>query len=102
MTPRVIYTPDAAEDVAASYDWYESREPGLGEDFLRCVEACALAIQRQPQMFPVAVDDFRRALIRRFPYEIFYEATEEGLIIYSVFHCSQNPEKWRKRLSHED
>ena len=98
MIERVVYTPEADDDVAEAYAWYESREPGLGEDFLRCVEACVLTIQRHPQLYPVAVDEFRRALVRRFPYEIFYEATDDALVIYSVFHCSQDPEKWRARL----
>ncbi len=67
MIERVIYTPEADGDVLEAYGWYESREPGLGEDFLRCVEACILTIQRHPQLYPVAVDEFRRALVRRFP-----------------------------------
>jgi hypothetical protein len=46
MIERVIFTPEADHDIAESYNWYESREPGLGEDFLRCVEACLLTIQR--------------------------------------------------------
>ena len=98
MIERVIYTPEAEADVVAAYDWYESREPGLGEDFLRCVEACVLMIQRHPQLYPAAVDEFRRALIRRFPYEVFYEVVENTLFIYAVFHCAQDPAKWRDRL----
>ena len=98
MIERVIYTEEADDDVAEAYGWYEGREPGLGEDFLRCVEACVLTIQRHPELYPVAVDEFRRALVRRFPYEIFYEATADALVSYSVFHCSQDPEKWRTRL----
>ena len=39
MIERVIYTEEADDEVAESYTWYESREPGLGEDFLRCVGA---------------------------------------------------------------
>ena len=39
MIERVIYTEEADGDVSEAYGWYESREPGLGEDFLRCVEA---------------------------------------------------------------
>ncbi len=98
MIERVIYTPDADADVAEAYSFYEGCEPGLGEDFLRCVEARVLTIQRHPQLCPVAVDEFRRAVIRRFPYEIFYEAGDDAIIIYSVFHCSQDPQKWRSRL----
>lgn len=98
MIERVIYTPEADDDVAEAYNFYEGCEPGLGEDFLRCVEARVLTIQRHPQLYPVAVDEFRRALVRRFPYEIFYEAGDDAIIIYSVFHCSQDPQKWRSRL----
>jgi plasmid stabilization system protein ParE len=101
MIERVIYTPEADDDVAKSYDWYESREPGLGEDFLRCVEACLLTIERHPHAFPVAVDEFRHAPIRRFPYEIFYEPTHDSIVVYAVFHCSQDPQKWRKRFGYE-
>ena len=98
MNKAVIYTKDADEDVAESYDWYESREPGLGEDFLRCVEACLLTILRHPYIFPVAIDEFRQAPIRRFPFEIYYEPADDSIIVYAVFHCSQDPQKWRKRL----
>ena len=98
MIERVTFTPEADDDVAVAYGWYEGQDPGLGEDFLRCLEACTLTIQRHPQLYPVAVDEFRRALIRRFPYEMFYEATADTLFIYAVFHCSQDPAKWRGRL----
>jgi toxin ParE1/3/4 len=100
MIERVIYTVEASTDVAESYDWHESREPGLGEDFLRCIEACMHTIQRHPHLYPAAADEFRRALVRRFPYEIFYEPTADAIIVYSVFHCSQNPQKWRTRLGY--
>jgi hypothetical protein len=68
MIEKVSYTPEAEQDVVEAYGWYEAREPGLGEDFLRCVEACLLTVQRHPKLYPVAVDEFRRALVRRFPY----------------------------------
>ncbi len=44
-------TSDADDDVAASYDWYERREPGLGEEFLWSIEACLRGIQRHPEMY---------------------------------------------------
>ncbi len=98
MIEHVVFTPEADDEIAESYNWYEDREPGLGEDFLRCIEACIHGIQRHPKMYPVAMDEYRRAPIRRFPFEIFYEAVSDALTIYSVFHCSQDPQKWRERL----
>jgi plasmid stabilization system protein ParE len=99
MIEQVIYTTEAEADIAEAYQWYEDREPGLGEDFLRCIEACVTMLQRHPLMHRIAVDSFRRALIRRFPYEIFYEPEDRCLIIYSLFHCSQEPKKLRDRLA---
>jgi plasmid stabilization system protein ParE len=85
MIERVIYTEEAEVDVISHYNWYESREPGLGEDFLRCVEACVLSIQRNPRLYPFAVDDFRRALVRRFPFEVFYELIRIRLLSIPSF-----------------
>jgi plasmid stabilization system protein ParE len=98
MIERVIFASEAEHEVFESYNWYENQLPGLGDDFVRCVLECIDLIQRHPKIFPVAVDEFRHAVVRRFPYEIFYGTTDDTLTIYSVFHCSQNPEKWRKRL----
>ena len=98
MIDHVIFTPEADNDVIESYGWYEGREPGLGEDFLRSLDACIHGILRHPEMYPVAIDQFRSAPIRRFPFEIFYEVASTSAIIYAVFHCSQDPHKWRERL----
>ena len=38
------------------------------------------------------------ALVRRFPYAVFYEYAEPTATVYSVFHTSRDPEKWRERL----
>jgi plasmid stabilization system protein ParE len=98
MIDDVIYTPEAEDDVANAYKWYEEREVGLGEEFLRCVEACVSGIRRQPMSFRVAVDEFRRAKVRRFPFDIFYEAEHNRIVIHFVFHSAQDPRKWRERL----
>jgi plasmid stabilization system protein ParE len=50
-------------------------------------------------MYAVVHEDFRRALIRRFPYAVFYEQSDAIVTIYAVFHTSRDPEKWRRRLS---
>lgn len=98
MVERIDFTPHAKTEIAKAYDWYDDREPGLGEEFLRCLDACVFNIQRTPNLYPAVEGQFRRALVRRFPFEIFYETTKEGVLIYSVFHGSQDPEKWRKLL----
>jgi plasmid stabilization system protein ParE len=90
MADHVIFTRAADAEIAEAYDWCEEREPGLGDSFLRYIDACVLTIQRNPQMFPIAVKHFRRAPVRRFPFEIFYEPGEHSITIHSVFHSSQD------------
>jgi plasmid stabilization system protein ParE len=95
---NLIILPEAEQDVSQTYIWYEAQEPGLGEEFLRCIDACIQFIRRSPEMYQVIYENYRRAVVRRFPYVIFYEQSEAAIIVYAVLHCSQNPKKWRNRL----
>ncbi len=83
---------------ARPYDWYEGRQVGLGEDFLRRVDACIQGILRGPEAHRTVYASYRRALVRRFPYAIFYEYTDGVVTVYCVFHTSREPDKWRRRL----
>jgi len=98
MPAKPILIPEAEQDIADAYEWYEARRPGLGEDFLSCVDACIQAIGRSPEMRAVVHETYRRALVRRFPFAIFYEHTGDVVTVYSVFHTSRDPAKWRQRL----
>ncbi|MFC1835322.1 hypothetical protein ACFL2Q_11400 [Thermodesulfobacteriota bacterium] len=49
-------------------------------------------------MHPVVFSGYRRALMRRFPYTVFYDYEEDRLTVYGVFHTSRDPNKWRKRV----
>ena len=100
MNPRgkePRFLPEARQDIANACAWYEQQSLGLGMEFLRCLEATILSIQRHPLMYPAVFADYRRALVRRFPYAVFYEVQPQSIVIYAVFHCSQDPDKWKAR-----
>lgn len=99
MAVDLIFAPEAEQDIAETYIWYEGRRPGLGEEFLSAVDACLESVRRWPEMYPVVHETYRRALTRRFPYAVFYEASGSTLTVYGVFHNARDPEKWRQRLS---
>lgn len=100
MNHPLTLLPEARNDVAEAYLWYEEQSLGLGLDFLRCVEVALLSVQRTPLLYPVVHESYRRALVRRFPFAVFYEVEGDSgrCVVYSVFHCSQDPDKWRGRL----
>ncbi|MBO1351827.1 MAG: hypothetical protein EBE86_032680 [Hormoscilla sp. GUM202] len=68
MVEELIILPEAELDIVEAYDWYEERELGLGEEFLRCVDACIQYILRHPEAYQMIYEEYRRALVRRFPY----------------------------------
>ena len=98
MARQIILTPEAKADARDAFGWYEEQDRGLGDEFLDCLESAFMQIADHPTRYPVRFDDFRRILIRRFPYAIYFDHDDRAVHIYYVFHCSQNPEKLTKRL----
>jgi len=98
MAVKLIIAQEAQQDIEEAYGWFEERRAGLGEEFLSCVDACIQNICRMPELYAKVHEEYRRALVRRFPYAVFYEFSGGQVIIYSIFHTSQNPQKWRPRL----
>jgi toxin ParE1/3/4 len=97
MTPRVVVRPEAESDLAEAFAWYGQRGPGLGDRFLLSVEAALSAIQRHPESFPVVYSQVRRALLRRFPYGVFYIVKESNIVVLAIFHCARDPRGWQRR-----
>ena len=98
MAIELIFAPEVEQDLREAFDWYQERRPGLGEEFLTCVDACIQVICRDPEMQTPIYKEYRRGLLRRFPYSVFYEFSGNTVTVYCVFHNSQDPAKWRRRL----
>jgi plasmid stabilization system protein ParE len=98
MAAELILAPEAEQDIAEAYGWYESQRVGLGEEFLSRVDACIQGVLRSPESRRVVYEGYRRALVRRFPYAVFYEYGDGVVTVYCIFHTSRDPEKWRRRL----
>jgi toxin ParE1/3/4 len=98
MGAELILAPEVEHDLAEAYAWYEKQRSGLGEDFLSCVAACTEDICRMPEKHAKIHEHYRRGLVRRFPYAVFFEYTEAKVIVYCVIHTARAPDKWRERL----
>ena len=98
MAAELIIAPEAEKDVDEAYAWYEERRVGLGEELLSCIDACIEEVCRTPEIYTAIHESYRRALVRRFPYAVFYEYAGGTVTVYCVFHTSRDPAKWIKRL----
>ncbi len=98
MSRRLIIRPEAEAEMTDAFDWYEDRVPDLGSEFLLCVDAVFNAIQRTPPQYPRVYKTARRALTRRFPYEVIFVEDDERVVVLSVFHAKRNPKRWVERV----
>ena len=94
---KTLFRPAAEAELKEAYSWYEEREAGLGTEFLRCVENGIQLIQRHPEIYPVVHKGIRQAVIRRFPYSVFYLTSNETIVVLAIFHASRNPVVWKQR-----
>ncbi|MGE5341545.1 MAG: type II toxin-antitoxin system RelE/ParE family toxin [Candidatus Omnitrophota bacterium] len=99
MNYQIIIRPEAEKDLSESYRWYQEKVPGLGSEFLRCVDSALDLITKSPKLYQEVYKNIRRAIIHRFPYEIFYVIKGDTVIVLAVFHAKRNPKILEKRTS---
>ncbi|MEK6700552.1 MAG: type II toxin-antitoxin system RelE/ParE family toxin [Nitrospirota bacterium] len=85
------FLPEVEDDAISGYIWYETKSPGLGDEFLRMFYACAGDIPRHPLLYQKAHGEFRRCLLRRFPYAIYFIIHNDQIIVAGLFHCARDP-----------
>jgi plasmid stabilization system protein ParE len=99
MNYRLIIRPEAELDLEDAFAWYESQDPGLGSEFVRAIDACISTIGRNPLAYRLIYQQARRALVRRFPYCLFYIVEEDIIFVIGCFHSKRNPRDWQDRLN---
>ena len=90
---RLRYTNRAKDDIELAFEWYENQRRGLGFEFLDCVEIAVKEILTFPEMYQISYSSFRRNVIRRFPFSIFYTLEDKEIVVHSVFDNRQDPER---------
>ena len=86
MTYPLILRPEAEEDLLDAYRWYDERVSDLGLRFLALVERILTQVENNPQAFAEVHEGVRRALIRTFPYGIYFslKAKESSFSLSSI------------------
>jgi plasmid stabilization system protein ParE len=98
MSRKLIIRPEAEADLTEAFEWYETRVTGLGLEFIRTVDSLFNSIIRNPQAYPVVYKAARRALTRKFPYEVFFMVDADHVVIVAVFHARRSPQRWQERI----
>ena len=66
--------------------------------FRRAMHALIERMSNNPLQFPTVFKNVRRALLRRFPYSLFFVVEDSALIVIACFHASRDPSHWQNRI----
>lgn len=90
MRYRVIVRPAAETDLRQIADWYDDQQAGLGNEFLLVASSVFAELEESAHRYPPYYRDFRRLLLDRFPYKVFYRLTDDDVFVFRVLHVARD------------
>ena len=78
--------------------FYDERNRGLGERFLKAVEATEARICQQPLWGQSYEAGTRKWRVKRFPFALIYKEFADHIEVFAVAHFSRKPGYWSQRL----
>lgn len=96
---RVEHHPAVELELAEIRDFYNERVPGLGGKFVEEFDRQIKRVALMPTRWMVVERDIRRALMRRFPYVIYFRIAGVDLIrVTAIKHEKRHPRLGRDRV----
>ena len=88
----------AEEEMVAAAQYYEHQSLGLGTEFLTEVERATASIAAYPDAAQKVKGEFRRRLLKRFPFGVLYATSSDEIVIVAIMHLSRRPGYWEDRI----
>jgi len=87
---EVLVRGKAKADIRRAAKWYEYQREGLGKEFVAEVDAAIARIQANPEQYEVVHREIRHAILRRFPYGIFFRIQTVKISVFAVLHLKRD------------
>jgi plasmid stabilization system protein ParE len=97
MMVDVVFHPGAEDEFKEAILWYGNQQKGLDIEFVRCIDDAIQKIKRNPGLYPIEFENYRKKVVRRFPFKIIYEIMDDHIYILAVFHSRRNPNQVKIR-----
>ena len=92
------FHPAAEQEYLEAIVYYESRQPGLGALLFEEFERAMVLVCESPTSYQTVEEStFRRCLMKRFPYTIFFKEHGTVIQILAVAHQHRRPRYWLGR-----
>lgn len=93
----LLLRPAAVDDIRAARDHYAGAEPGLDERLGQDLDRLFARLEAFPRSAPVVAgyEPVRRAVLRVFPYAVFYRLTEpDSIDVLRIVHTARSSDAW--------
>jgi toxin ParE1/3/4 len=97
VTLEILIAREADADIAEAVVGYRSISQVLSDRFGAELERIYSDAAEYPEMYPIVYKSFRRALLHKFPYSVFYVVEESSILIVGVVHQSRDESAWKRR-----
>ena len=97
MSVPVILNDDAQQEFDEAFDWYDARSAAKAAHFASSVRGVLRRIATNPRFYGLAVLDIRKAVVKSFPFCVYYYEESHRVVVVSVFHTSRDPAIWQGR-----
>lgn len=97
MAYKLVILPQAQREIDVAFEYYGEVSTSVLLHFYEQLENVYSSLEINP-FYQVRYKHLRAIPFKTFPYLIFFDVDKDNYIIYiySVFHTSQNPEKYPK------
>jgi len=84
----------AKADIRRAAKWYERQREGLGREFVAEVDGALGRMEANPEDYEVVHREIRHAILRRFPYGVFYRIRSTKISVFAVMHLKRDDIPW--------
>ena len=91
------FTPEAEAELTEARQWYAHQRQDLDLEFMQCIDDALRRVVGNPYLFPIIYRNLRRAVVRRFPFAVFFEIGLNEIQVVAVFHSRRDPEILKSR-----
>lgn len=97
MSRKLIIQPVALGDISEIGDRYDQYNESLRDGFLKAVDRALTRLVQNPFQFQIVYRQFRRVLVNRFPYALFYVVSENEINVVACIHGRRNLARMLRR-----
>ena len=97
MNYRIVFSLGAKADISSAVEWYEHKDPNLAFRFMLDMRATKRRIVKYPYISTHINGTLRRAVLKRFPYYIYFSLNIDTVFVIAVVHQRRADSSWMGR-----